>query len=367
MKVEQTYLDASNSLSSIVTWSLLSIAVVTTLSLATIAIFPGLNGKRRNLIAFFVAFSVGCLLGDVAFHLLPEMSGILPENGSVASSLGISFFFLLGIYLFFAMEKYLQTFHHGHEHSNRTEFCLESTKTCNNNLSGDYQRISSQTTPSEHPFGGSSNASQDNFYSLAGVNATNSLKYFRHVCSTEIQPSCITSQCNSCLENPLVYSVVAGDFLHNFIDGIAIGASFLTSLRTGITTTVAILFHEIPHELSDYAVLIGSGISNGRAFWYCCISNLSAFVGIIPALLLGKNDLWKQYVLSFTAGVFLYVAMADLIPELLYKHSHGPKLNNQSDEATTDGTASTKLKETLLQHFGIIMGCGLMVSIRFFE
>lgn len=360
MSPEQTNINAKSSIFCITVSSLLAIFIVTACSLVTIAVFPGLDGKRRNLISFFVAFSVGCLLGDVVFHLLPEMDGI---NGNTATSLGISICFLVGVYLFFGMEKYLQTFHHGHKHSNRSAFCLETGK-ASDNPSSEYSRIPTGASAAQPP----NTNSEGSFYALAGANMNSSLKYLQHTYTNEIQSSCATSECELCLESPLIYSVVAGDFLHNFIDGIAIGASFLASVRTGVTTTVAILFHEIPHELSDYAVLIGSGISGKKAFWYCFMSNLSAFIGIIPALLLGKNEMWRQFVLGFTAGVFLYVAMADLIPELLYKHSHSPKPSDQHGQVGTGGSKlPNQWKEALLQHSGIILGCTLMVSIRFIE
>ena len=117
--------------------------------------------------------------------------------------------------------------------------------------------------------------------------------------------------------HPLAMMVLLGDSLHNFIDGLIIGASFLTNIHIGIATTIAIVLHEIPHEVGDFGVLLHSGFTKQRALFYNFITALTAILGTIVALLLANvsSDV-SQFLLPFAAGNFVYIAGSDLIPEL---------------------------------------------------
>ena len=108
-----------------------------------------------------------------------------------------------------------------------------------------------------------------------------------------------------------------GDGIHNFIDGLAIGASFLVSIPVGVSTTIAILFHEIPDEIGNFAVLLHSGYTKNRALVYNLLSALTAVIGTILALV-GQSyfSSLNAVLLPFAAGNLLYIAGSDLIPEL---------------------------------------------------
>ncbi len=111
--------------------------------------------------------------------------------------------------------------------------------------------------------------------------------------------------------------VIVGDALHTFVDGAVIAAAVLTSLPLGITTAVAVAAHEIPQEVGDVAILLRAGYSRGRAL---TLNILSAVGGVVGALaMVAASQLVPTalpFVLAFAAGSFLYVAMADLIPDL---------------------------------------------------
>ncbi len=116
---------------------------------------------------------------------------------------------------------------------------------------------------------------------------------------------------------------VAGDAIHNFIDGVLIGASYLASPALGLTTTVAVLFHEIPQELGDFGVLIHSGLGVRRAVLLNLASASAAIVGTVAALLAGATagGTVADLLVPVTAGGFVYIAAADLIPELQHDRS----------------------------------------------
>lgn len=111
--------------------------------------------------------------------------------------------------------------------------------------------------------------------------------------------------------------ILIGDGLHNFIDGILIGAAFLTDIHLGIVTSLAVAAHEIPQEVGDFAVLLHSGFSTVRAFLFNILASLATVVGGVLAYFSFK-DLQPvlPYVLAVAASSFIYVAVADLIPGL---------------------------------------------------
>jgi len=111
---------------------------------------------------------------------------------------------------------------------------------------------------------------------------------------------------------------ILGDAIHNFIDGIVIGASYLVSLTLGLSTTIAVLFHEIPQELADFGILIHSGLSVRKAVLLNLASASVAILGTVLSLLAGSvaQETVATSLMPLTAGGFVYLAAADLIPEL---------------------------------------------------
>jgi len=119
------------------------------------------------------------------------------------------------------------------------------------------------------------------------------------------------------VEKPVAYLALAGDSIHNFLDGAIMGVAYLTSIPLGITTTLAVIAHEIPHELGDFTILLYGGLNTKKALWYNFLSGLTAIAGTITVLLFSDKLLVvSPYLIGFAAGNFLYIAASDLIPEL---------------------------------------------------
>jgi zinc and cadmium transporter len=117
--------------------------------------------------------------------------------------------------------------------------------------------------------------------------------------------------------HPVGKLILFTDGFHNLIDGIIIGVSFLVSIPVGLATTLAIILHEIPQEIGDFAVLIHAGYTKKRALWLNFLSALVAILGVIIVFIFGRiAESFALWVLPIAAGGFIYVAMADLIPEL---------------------------------------------------
>ena len=113
------------------------------------------------------------------------------------------------------------------------------------------------------------------------------------------------------------WSVLLGDSIHNFCDGVIIAAAFLADTRLGVATAAAVVAHEIPQEVGDYIVLLNAGLSRMRALVYNALSGLAAVAGgVLGYFVVGP---WKElfpFLLVVAASSFIYVAVADLMPQL---------------------------------------------------
>ncbi|MEM3556020.1 MAG: ZIP family metal transporter [Candidatus Micrarchaeia archaeon] len=143
-----------------------------------------------------------------------------------------------------------------------------------------------------------------------------------------------------CKVHTFAYMNLVGDGVHNFIDGFVIGASYLVSTQLGVASTIAIVLHEIPQELGDFAVLLYGGFTKERALILNFLTALTAVLGAVAAFYV--MPLFEGYIpllLSFAAGGFIYVAGSDLVPEL---------------------RKEVELKNSVLVMFFMLMGVGVL-------
>jgi zinc and cadmium transporter len=118
--------------------------------------------------------------------------------------------------------------------------------------------------------------------------------------------------------------VIVGDAFHTFVDGAVIAAAVLTSIPLGLTTALAVAAHEIPQEVGDVAILLRAGYSRLRAFTLNVLAGAGGILGAAAMIVAGRElPQLLPYVLAFAAGNFLYVAMADLIPDLHHGNAAG--------------------------------------------
>ena len=299
-----------------------------------------------------VAFAVGGLLGDTLFHLLPEIFLGEDEHDKVKfvmvepnKNLLLGAAILAGLLTFVAMDKALRIAtggEGGHSHSHGHAHDEPEAATEN----------SGATTATD-----------------TDIDSKESLRSRKSATNGTI------AQANSATEKAKVREVSASaklggylnliaDFTHNITDGLALSSSFYASPTLGATTTVAVFFHEIPHEVGDFALLIQSGFSKKAAMGAQFVTAIGAFLGTCIGIaihefggnsasananqlgLLGTSLQWGDLLLPFTAGTFLYVGTVAVIPELL---ETGP---NKSEE----------LRKTLTQFAAIFVGAGIMLA-----
>ncbi|MBI2971778.1 MAG: ZIP family metal transporter [Candidatus Aenigmarchaeota archaeon] len=143
--------------------------------------------------------------------------------------------------------------------------------------------------------------------------------------------------------HPFSVMVLVGDAVHNFIDGLIIGASYLVSIPVGIATTIAVILHEIPQEIGDFGVLLHGGFSRGKALLFNFLTALTAVLGVGVSLYLSSYvENVTMMLIPFAVGGFIYIAGSDLIPEL----------HKQSSPV-----------HSVLQLLAFLLGVGVMVAL----
>src|SRR3989338_337114 len=147
--------------------------------------------------------------------------------------------------------------------------------------------------------------------------------------------------------HPFAYMNLIGDGLHNFIDGSIIAASFLVNIPLGVATTLAVILHEIPQEIGDFGVLLHGGFSKGKALWLNFLTALTAIIGAVITLIVGRSvENVSSFLLPIAAGGFIYIAGSDLIPEL---HKE------------------TEVKRSFMQLIAFLLGIGVMALLFLLE
>lgn len=147
--------------------------------------------------------------------------------------------------------------------------------------------------------------------------------------------------------HPVAINNLIGDGFHNLIDGMIIAGSFLVSIPLGIATSIAVLLHEIPQEIGDFGILLHAGFNKKKALLFNYLSALTALVGASLTLIVGTALESKQVIMvAFTIGGFIYIAAADLIPEM---------------------KKETNFRKSWFQLLSLILGIGVMALMLLLE
>lgn len=242
-------------------YSIISVLIVSIISLIGVITLCISDRLLRKILLFLVSFAAGSLFGGAFIHLIPKAM----EGGCSTCA---AVYVLLGILIFFMLEKFIHWRH------------------C-------------------------------------------------HIPTSEHHP------------HPVGMMNLIGDGLHNFIDGLVIGGSYIVSIPLGFTTTIAIILHEVPQEMGDFGILLHAGYTKAKALLFNFLSALTAVVGAIVALIIGTRlGGFTDFLIPFTAGGFIYIAGSDLIPEL------------QKECAPS---------RSFFQLIALVLGIGIMIVLKLFE
>jgi zinc and cadmium transporter len=238
--------------------SVIIVSLISLIGIVTLLLFKDI----RKYTFLLVSFAIGGLFGDAFIHLLPE------SFEEIESKLAVALLILVGILIFFVLEKVLRWRHY--------------------HLSDKEEHI-----------------------------------------------------------HPVVTMNLVGDAVHNLIDGMVIGATYLVNIPLGITTTLAIVLHEIPQEMGDFGILVHGGLSNKKALAFNLLSALTAVIGVVLSLVIGPHvQGYATALIPITAGGFIYIAGSDLLPELQH---------------------DVKVGRSVLQFTLILLGIGIMAALTFLE
>lgn len=146
-----------------------------------------------------------------------------------------------------------------------------------------------------------------------------------HHCHHTHSTECLKEHHNRIHAEPFAKMNLIGDAVHNFIDGLIIGGSYLVSIPVGLASTLAVILHEIPQEIGDFGILLHGGYTRKKALFLNFITALTAVAGAIIAILISQlTPHLTEFLVPFAAGSFIYIAGSDLVPEL-HKETNAKK------------------------------------------
>ncbi|XP_013786533.1 protein catecholamines up-like [Limulus polyphemus] len=317
--------------------------------------------EHKPLLKILLSFASGGLLGDAFLHLIPH--ALMPHDYSVSSSgeshfhshgssdtnlgsethshdLSVGLWVLAGIVAFLMVEKFVRIVKGGHTHSHSiiNKETLHSHKEIEcNDMDKKKEDDDSENTNCGGNDDGSLKHDQKSKEGKISTNDTN-----KAVSLSDKQGELSDGDVKVA-----GYLNLAADFTHNFTDGLAIGASYLAGRNIGIVTTITILFHEVPHEIGDFAILIQSGCSKKKAMMLQLVTAAGALTGTLCSLIAeGAGEEASTWILPFTAGGFIYIATVSVIPEIL---------------------EDTKFWQSVKEIIALLVGVFMMVVIAQFE
>jgi zinc transporter 7 len=293
----ESYLSLEKLAESVPLFSIWSCALSTTLLISIIPylilFFIPLDNtpEYESMLKICLSLASGGLLGDAFLHLIPE--AIMNGGNDQNHSLRVGLWILAGFMTFFLVEKMVR---------------LAKSKT---EIKHNERKQSFRTNESDI---------NDRKISDFVLNNNSCDK----ICSNNTKISSNETECDKNTFSDVFKDIkIAGylnlvaDLTHNFTDGLAIGSSFLAGHNVGLVTGIAIMLHEIPHEIGDFAVLIKSGCSRTKAMQLQLLTAIGALTGTIVSLAIGgfSSD-GTSWVLPFTGGGFIYIATVSIVPEL---------------------------------------------------
>ncbi|XP_067656109.1 metal cation symporter ZIP14-like [Haliotis asinina] len=152
----------------------------------------------------------------------------------------------------------------------------------------------------------------------------------------------------------VAWIMLLGDAMHKAVDGLAVGAAYSKSIKTGLSLSIAILCEEIPHELGDVAILLHSGMTMKKALFCNTLSAVCGIVGLVGGISLGEDPAANQWIFAVAAGIFLYVPLVDMLPEM----------SEAADKAIKNGSGAFGV--TLIQLLGLCCGFAIILVVALY-
>ncbi|XP_074065242.1 metal cation symporter ZIP14 isoform X2 [Macrotis lagotis] len=331
-------------------YGLLCVTVISLCSLVGASVVPFMKKTfYKRLLLYFIALAIGTLYSNALFQLIPEAFGFNPLEDYYVSKSAVVFG---GFYLFFFTEKILkmllkQKDEHHHGHSHYVSETLPSKKDQEEGVTeklqnGDLDHMIPQhlNRDLEGKAPGMDEKVIVGSLSVQDLQASQSACYWiKGVHYSDI--------------GTLAWMITLSDGLHNFIDGLAIGASFTVSVFQGISTSVAILCEEFPHELGDFVILLNAGMSIQQALFFNFLSACCCYLGLAFGILAGSH-FSANWIFALAGGMFLYIALADMFPEM-------------NEVCREDERSGSILIPFVIQNLGLLTGFTIMLVLTMYS
>uniref|UniRef100_A0A3Q2D9I6 Metal cation symporter ZIP14 n=2 Tax=Cyprinodon variegatus TaxID=28743 RepID=A0A3Q2D9I6_CYPVA len=331
-------------------YGILCVTLISLCSLIGASVVPFMKKTfYKRLLLYFIALAIGTLYSNALFQLIPEAFGFDPMVDFYVSKSAVVFG---GFYLFFFTEKVLKVLlkqrqgSHGHSHYSGADRYSSPDRDAEEGEKEKLQQNGESNSLTQgkvddagegelmlHP----AQTPQESQSPDNGARSGGGCYWLKGTTYSDI--------------GTLAWMITLSDGLHNFIDGLAIGASFTASVFQGISTSVAILCEEFPHELGDFVILLNAGMSIQQALFFNFLSACCCYLGMGFGILAG-NSFSPNWIFALAGGMFLYIALADMFPEM-----------NEVSREEEDAGGSRFLITFGIQNAGLLTGFAIMLLL----
>lgn len=292
------------SLSEVWGYGFLSVTIINLASLLGLILTPLIKKSYfPKILTYFVGLAIGTLFSNAIFQLIPEAFGFNPKIDNYVEKAVAVFG---GFYILFFFERMLKMLLKTYGQNDHTHFR-------NDDFGPQEKAPQPKTVPAVNGV---------TCYANPAVSEPNGHIHFDNVSVVSLQDGKREPSSCACLKGPklsdigtIAWMITLSDALHNFIDGLAIGASCTLSLLQGLSTSIAILCEEFPHELGDFVILLNAGMSTRQALLFNFLSACSCYLGLAFGILVG-NNFAPNIIFALAGGMFLYISLADMFPEM---------------------------------------------------
>jgi len=263
-------------------YGFIAVSIINLSSIGGLMLVPMMNKRAYSrVLLFFIAMAASALLANALFHLIPQALGLTGEASEKYDETMVIIF--AGFYGFYVIGKVLD---------------MSLIKCCASSIDGETDGTLLQHG---HSHGAASGPRP-------------SIQFDEIKNSSDKTNKGLFDGLNKI--KTIAWLLTIGDGLHNFLDGLAIGTAFNQSLDRGIIISVAIACEEFPHELGDFAVLLKSGMTTRQAVFFNFLSAFFCYLGLIVGTIIGQEPEVARVIIAITAGVFLYISLAGMLPEM---------------------------------------------------
>ncbi|KRZ55252.1 U4/U6 small nuclear ribonucleoprotein Prp3 [Trichinella nativa] len=338
------------------------ITLISSCAAVGIVLLPLIGARRyKKILNWFVGLGVGSLSGSAVFNLIPSAFEIDATTGHTPLLLWT---LLAGIYGFCLVDNGIKMISERRKKNGNSSVRVLNVKPVTNEIMGsgvsltsiDEGKVSTGGVYTSNcslvqvkPYPNQSSSPQHTYFDYGKelLSVATGLCSHDHPISSIGQKRRISS---------IAWMVIFGDAIHNFIDGLSIGAAFSYNLFDGISVSIAVFCEEFPHELGDVAILISSGMTIRQALFYNILSALTCYIGFVIGVILGEISHASMYIYSLAGGMFMFISLANMLPDMNKK---------VEDKLKHDFMSGFKL--FFIQFSGIVFGLLCMFTLAMVE